>query len=130
MGKFRQKCHECGAQCDVIFGDQCRGVELSWYQSLFCKKCGMSIESGGMGKLPNELRDMELSQEGEWTISISSGSKVIIGAVLRKALNFTISETNVILKSIPGTILLGTHSEMEQIKYLLKIDGIKSSISA
>jgi len=113
--EIQQRCPNCEAQMTVLFGERDSGEELTWYLSETCSSCGYATESDGYDQLPDNLRDVELQQNGIWSLFlISLGANPAVGLKAIKAvLGLSYTHVAQIRDSIPATVKTGTLSEIQ-----------------
>ncbi len=123
-------CSDCSGVCTVLFIERCMHGYIILSESTRCSNCDFALEADGHGKLPDDIRKLQIEQEGHWGLKIHSGKKVVIGKVIRALESLTLKEVSILLKKIPGIISTGTQAEMERIKYWLDHENnpIDSSI--
>lgn len=68
MGVYIYRCSDCRGDVEFGFGDYLRYSraeryygQLIWSASHHCQQCGMRMEEGGWGKLPDYLYEIELN---------------------------------------------------------------------
>lgn len=112
---LEEDCPTCSSKWSVSFGESSiQGNYLVWYTSSYCANCGHAEEADGRGKLPDDLRQIELEMNGTWQLRIISlGEKTSSGMkALNDAIGLTYQDVARIRDAIPVDVVSGTKTEM------------------
>jgi hypothetical protein len=110
-------CDSCNRPAQLAFGER-RGSPEFWV-TLRCLHCGAQVESDGVGRLPDDLRALELARNGTWAVSVERPTEPAQWAVLRRDLQLGLPELAHLKKSLPGNVFAGTFAEASRLYMLL-----------
>ena len=130
MPSLERTCPNCGHTVLWNFGETVLGERLIWHASSHCDNCGYHLEEDDRGPLPDDLRVIVLTEQGEWTLRIedASGSRMLIIKSLREALDLSLLAVAQLKERIPGAVLSGTRAEMQRLRALLARQGISAAV--
>jgi hypothetical protein len=127
--KIKELCPDCSKEIEVNIAQTVINQSLRWYTSFVCPFCGATEELDGMGFPPEEVREVILSEEGEWNLSVNSPKEIARTLkTIRQALGLSISDAAKLLKSKPESLISGTNAEMSWLSNLLQVDGVQAEI--
>lgn len=115
MPTIEYLCPNCGARITANFAERIFPGKLTWYRSMSCVTCkAYAEEMDGLGPLPDDLREIVLAEEGEWTLSIVDLRKdrVLALKALKQVLGLSASEIIQLKSHLPAKVAVGTKTEM------------------
>lgn len=127
MPSIENTCGVCGGQAWETFGDRAVGDALTWSSSLACEHCGAGIEADGHGALPDDLRSIQIRENGTWGL-VCKGDRIAILAKLRAMLPLTMQEIIELKRALPGPLLSLTRAEAQRIANALQSIGATSEL--
>jgi hypothetical protein len=131
MTRIEGQCHNCHKPIQFEFQQTVIQEQLRWYLSYNCSFCGFSVELDDIGLLPEDVRQKNFQEEGEWEIIIEDfeQQKQSIIKSLRQITGLSTIDLYQKLKRLrsrPGVIESGTKFEMNWLHSRLQLDGIES----
>lgn len=106
-------CPDCNKQANVKLGQVGRRDSLAWFRSWNCKNCGFNLEEGG-DEIPNEFREILITEEGSWALIISEALK---GAsafkTLKDVIGLSLQDVAKLRKDESGCVYIGTKAEAD-----------------
>lgn len=130
MPSLDHLCPNCGHKTSWEFGETVVGERLVWHASSQCDNCGYTLEEDDEGPLPDHLRAIVLTEQGEWRLYVeaSEDPKALILKVLRETLALSLSDVATLKEHIPGVVRSGTQAEMEWLRRILARQAINTAV--
>jgi hypothetical protein len=121
---------KCKNLVEASVGQNVRRGKVNWFLSYKCPICGNVIEEDGVDETPAEIRNVIISQEGEYGLIVPENTQNVTAliATIRKTLNLDLKDASNLKKLIPGVILKGTKEEMYRMQVLVKNESVEVSV--
>ena len=130
MVKIEAKCDDCQKIKRITIGQTGITGKLTWFESHYCPFCGYVMEVDNEGYLPDAIRQIVFSREGQYCLEVDSSvanSKIRAIKIVRQALNLSMLDTKKMLNEFPH-LVRGTKAEIEWLQVLLSRKEIKSTV--
>lgn len=130
MASTTETCPDCGDIVDINFGSRCVDGRLAWSASHRCRDCSHALEMDDWDTTPEPYRDLELAQDGEWSVQLPPSGYAVAAALqtIRKHGRLSIAQISEVKKRIPLPVLAGTQAEMAVIAFHLSESGIDADV--
>jgi hypothetical protein len=123
------KCPYCGAAASMTFGQPAHGCDLRWWESFSCQACGTRTEADGGEDMPQEHRAVLLEQEGRWSVVAEGKPTLGLLRAARECLGLSVGDLPSLKARLPGSLAIGTRSEMEVLaSRLRRTAGVESPV--
>jgi hypothetical protein len=117
-------CPGCTSAGAMSIGQTVQGGKLRWYETVNCEICGLQTEADGIGRPPESIRKLLLSNEGRWVVRTADECAAAgIGLVLRRLLSLDLPMIAGALKSLPLITLCMTKTEAQWLTDALLAAG-------
>jgi hypothetical protein len=121
MTTIEKPCPDCSKPAIFSFGEKIINDRLFWSASFTCSNCGYAVESDDIGRLPDNLRLLVLSEEGLWELEFSSTDVLSLKAI-HQVMNIPFKKMAQLKEKIPCIIYEGTETEgRHYLNRLLKL---------
>jgi hypothetical protein len=123
MPTVQYLCPNCGALFVANFGESIGTGKLTWSMSTQCSACNnYTTEIDGSGPLPDDLREIVLAEEGEWSLSIVDlgQDRVLALKALKQVLGLSAAEMIQLKSHLPANVAVGTKKEMRFLQRQLQ----------
>lgn len=122
MPTIQKPCPDCGQMATFTFSEAIRHNQLAWFASHHCDYCNYRVEIDDCGHLPDELKRVVLQEEGQWQLVLYSFGKNKIATLkaLQEILGLSVPGLAELLTQLPGTVAIGTRTEINYLKQRLK----------
>ena len=125
-------CQTCGGAVERHLSQAVDGYsgELWWHAEYACPQCGTRIIACDTGIPPERVRQAILADRGMWqlTISEAGSGRLLLLKVLREILSLSLAEVAELRDRLPGTVMVGTYTEMLWLHTLLSPLGLQSVV--
>ncbi len=108
-----RNCHVCNASAPLAFGERPRSAEF--WVAVRCAHCGTQIESDDAGSLPDDLRALELTRNGTWSVLVARPTETRQWTALRHELRLDLPGLATLKGSLPGPVFAGTFAEASRL---------------
>jgi len=108
-----RSCHACNGSAQLDFGERLRSPEF--WVALRCPDCGAEVESDDTGPLPDDLRALELTRNGTWSVLVARPTEASQWDVLRNELRLDLPSLVTLKGSLPGAAFTGTVTEASRL---------------
>lgn len=117
-------CPRCGCPQSLRIGQVTVRGKLRWFESINCRKCGVSSEADGVGFPSPEIRELLIEKNGEWQVTLKNVRSIAcVVKVLQAELSLDMRVTIDFLKKESREIFRGTKSEAMWLTGLLESSG-------
>jgi hypothetical protein len=108
-----RSCDTCKSPAQLAFGERPRSPEF--WVALRCLSCGAQVESDGTGSLPDELRRLELTRNGTWSVSVKRPTAPTQWTALRRELKLDLPQLANLKRTLAGHVFAGTFAEASRL---------------